>query len=188
MCSPRSHGSITWELSRNAESCPRPLNQKRHFNKISSPVLEEDLFPESKGQSVQHVILTSVVRLWDPEKKESKSNASILPTNSPSHGPITALLPALLLDIKTWHAFGYNHSSFDKPCVFPKNLQLDIPCSQLTFLTVLLLPNFSVYFSPWVYSLDKLDKHHVIFLIRFPGFNLFTLSPNCNCPFHEAPS
>lgn len=63
MCSPTRHSSLTWELSRNAESCPRPLNQNLNFNKISSAVLEEALFCESKGQSVQHVILMSVVRL-----------------------------------------------------------------------------------------------------------------------------
>ena len=34
-----------------------------NFNKISSAVLEEALFCESKDQSVQHVILLSVVRL-----------------------------------------------------------------------------------------------------------------------------
>ena len=102
MCSPTSHSSLTWELSRNAESCPRPLNQNLNFNKISSAVLEEALFCESKDQSVQHVILLSAVRLWDPEKRQSKSNASILPTNSPGHGPVTAPLPALLLNIKSW--------------------------------------------------------------------------------------
>ena len=35
MCSPTSRSSLTWELSRNAESCPRPLNQNLNFSKTA---------------------------------------------------------------------------------------------------------------------------------------------------------